>query len=128
MKKFIIALIVLTALSCSRSTTKKSKMEQTKIIEMVLWKSVEGISTHEAKEAITKLNNFVSQQPGFIARKTAMAKDGRFLDIVYWTDLASARTASEKAMKNEDLMAVFSTIDEKQMIFEHFEIFNAIQN
>ena len=127
MKKLIIGLIVLSAFSCEQSSTKKSNMEQAKIIEMVMWKSVEGISPEEAKKSITKLNNFVSEQPGFIARKTAIAEDGKFLDIVYWTDLKSAKDASEKAMKTEELMPIFSTIDQKEMMFQHFEIFNEIE-
>ena len=127
MKKLIIGLIVLSAFSCKQSDTKKSNMEQAKIIEMVMWKSVEGISPEEAKKSITKLNDFVSEQPGFIARKTAMAEDGKFLDIVYWTNLKSAKDASEKAMKTEELMAIFSTIDQAEMVFQHFEIFNGIE-
>ena len=127
MKKLIIGLIVLSAFSCKQSDTKKSNMEQAKIIEMVMWKSVEGIAPEEAKKSITKLNDFVSKQSGFIARKTAMAEDGRFLDIVYWTDLESAKDASEKAMKTEELMPIFSTIDQTEMVFQHFEIFNGIE-
>lgn len=127
MKKLIIGLIVLSAFSCEQSDTKKSNMEQAKIIEMVMWKSVEGISLEEAKKSITKLNNFVSEQPGFVARKTAIAEDGKFLDIVYWTDLKSAKDASEKAMKTEELIPIFSTIDQKEMVFHHFEIFNGIE-
>ncbi|MCB9363804.1 MAG: hypothetical protein H6587_04470 [Flavobacteriales bacterium] len=127
MKKLIIGLIVLSAFSCEQSDKKKSNMEQAKIIEMVMWKSVEGISPEQAKTSITKLNDFVSEQPGFIARKTAIAEDGKFLDIVYWTDLKSAKEASEKAMKTEELMPIFSTIDQKEMVFQHFEIFNGIE-
>lgn len=127
MKKLIIGLIVSSAFSCVQSDKKKSNMEQATIIEMVLWKSAEGISPDEAKKSITKLNDFVSKQPGFIARKTAIAEDGKFLDIVYWTDLKSAKTASEKAMKTEELMPIFSTIDQKEMVFQHFEIFNGIE-
>ncbi|TYP74419.1 hypothetical protein [Aquimarina intermedia] len=127
MKKLIIGLIVLSAFSCEQSDTKKSNMEQARIIEMVLWKSVDGIGPKKAKESITKLNDFVSRQPGFVARKTALAEDGKFLDIVYWTDLKSAKDASEKAMKTEELMPIFSTIDQKEMAFQHFEIFNGIE-
>ena len=87
----------------------------------------EGISPQETKASITRLNDFVKLQPGFIARKTAVAEDGQFLDVVLWTDLASAKTASEKAMKNEDATKVFSIIDEKEMLFKHFEIFNSLE-
>lgn len=104
---------------------KKSKMKQAQVLEMVLWKSKEGISTEEAKESITRLNGFVKDQPGFISRKTSLADDGKFLDIVLWTDLTSAKAASEKAMKNKDLVEIFSTIDERGMSFQHFEVFNS---
>ena len=93
---------------------------------MVLWRSKEGISPDEAKSSITKLNDFVREQPGFIARKTAMAEDGKFLDLVYWTDLNSDKRASENAMKDEDLIPIFNTIDQEGMLFQHFEVFNSI--
>lgn len=116
----------MTVFSCNPSGIKKSKMEQAKIIEMVLWKSKNGISTEVAKESISKLNEFVSKQPGFISRKTAIAEDGKFLDIVYWTNLSSAKSASEKAMNTKELIPIFSIIDEKEMVFQHFEVFNSI--
>lgn len=127
MKNIIIGLIVITVFSCNQSGTKKSKMEQAKIIEMVLWKSKEGISKEDAKKAITKLNDFVKEQPGFIARNTAISDDGRFLDIVYWTDITSAKIASKKAMESEICKLAFSTIDEKEMTFLHFEMFNSFE-
>lgn len=102
-------------------------MGKATIVEMVLWKSKEGIEIEEAKKSITTLNNFVKQQPGFISRKTALAENGMFLDIVLWTDLLSAKTASEKAMQNEETAKVFSTIDEQEMTFQHFEIFNSLE-
>jgi len=102
-------------------------MKQAKIIEMVLWKSMEGISTEKAKQSITKLNDFINKQPGFLGRKTALAEDGKFLDIVYWTDIESAKKASEKAMQNGELIPIFSTINQKEMMFQHFEIFNTIE-
>ena len=102
-------------------------MEQAKIVEMVLRKFREGISAEEAKPLTTKPNNFLSKQPGFAARKTALAGDGKLLDLVYWTNLTSAKTAAEKAMKNEDLIPFFSTIEEREMIIQHFEVFNSIE-
>lgn len=127
MKNLIIGLIVLTAFSCKQSDKKENKMGKAQIIEMVMWKSVEGIAQEDAKKSIAKLNAFVSEQPGFVARKTALAEDGKFLDIVYWKDLKSAKDAYEKAMKTEELIPIFSTIDQKEMVFQHFEIFNEIE-
>ena len=75
---------------------------------MVTWESENGISKEEAKKSITKLNDFVKKQPGFLARKTALAEDGKFLDIVYWTDLKSATSASEVAMKSKELIPILA--------------------
>ena len=52
MKNLIIGLIVLTALSCKQSDKKENKMEKAKIIEMVMWKSVEGIVQEDAKSQL----------------------------------------------------------------------------
>jgi len=111
--------------SCS-SDTKKRKMETANTIEMVLFQTNEGISTEQGKEAMKGLAEFISIQPGFVARKTSIAEDGQFLDLVFWTDLASAKAASERAMKNEALLKHFSVIDEKGMTFKHFEVFHAL--
>ncbi len=102
-------------------------MDQAKTVEMVLWKAKENVSTEEAKAAILKLNDVVKNFPGFISRTTSLAEDGQFLDIVFWKDLASALAASEQVMKNEDLIPIFNTIDDKEMIFKHFEIFNKFE-
>lgn len=117
--------MTLMVYSCGPSVKEKIKMEEARIVEMVLWKSKEGIAVDDAKASIVRLNEFVRQQPGFISRKTSIAEDGRFLDIVLWADLAAAKSASEKAMQNEEVVKIFSSIDEEEMIFQHFEIFNS---
>lgn len=97
------------------------------IVEMVLFKSTEGINREEVENQMAELNDFISKQSGFISRKTSVSKDGQFLDLVFWTDLESATTASEKAMENPKTLKAFEVIDEKTMTFKHFSIFNEIQ-
>lgn len=90
---------------------------------MVLFELKDGVSPEEGKLAMNALNDFVSQQSGFLARNTSVAEDGQFLDLVYWTDLKSAQTASEKALKDESLIPHFSLIKQESMVFKHFEVF-----
>lgn len=127
MKNLILLLLVLTLMGCQsdQSYTTSTKNKAT-IVEMVLWKSKEGTNSSKMKEYMLQLNDFVQQQPGFVSRKTALSTDGRFLDIVLWRDLVSAQKASEKAMKDEKIVKIFNAIDEKEMIFQHFEIFNEV--
>lgn len=106
--------------------TKSNIMEKATVVELVVWKAAEGVSEQEAQEAIKGLNAFVSEQPGFVSRKTGISEDGQFVDVVLWTDLQSAQTASEKGMKLEEMQKVMRTIDETSMLFKHFEIFNEL--
>lgn len=101
----------------------EAKMNEAKIVELVLFNLNEGVTLEEGKKAMQALNEFVSQQTGFISRKTSIAEDGQFLDLVFWTDLNSAKAASEKAMQEESLLPHFSVINQESMTFKHFEAF-----
>ena len=121
----LIVLTVLIISSCNNLEQKQSKMkEKATTVEMVLFKINEGIDKETAKKAITELNEFVSKQKGFISRKTSISDDNQFLDIIYWTDLQSAKTASEKAMENPKTLEAFKVMNENDMIFKYFSIFN----
>ena len=98
-------------------------MKETKIVEMVLFELNEGVSQAEGKKAMQALSSFVTKSPGFLGRKTSIGEDGQFLDLVYWTDLASAKTASEKVMQDESMIPHFAVIKQESMIFKHFEVF-----
>ena len=126
MKKIFIVITIVLIANCSQTTLEKSNMEHSKIIELVLWEFRDNVNIQQGKEYVLKLNEFVKMQPGFISRTTSVTKEGKFLDIIYWSDLASAKKASEKAMENEMTTTIFSTMNEKGMIFQHFEIFNMI--
>lgn len=98
--------------------------EKSTVIELVLFNVNEGISLEEAKVALNNINEIVGKQKGFISRKTAITKDGQFLDLIYWTDLNAAEKASEILLKNAEVAKVFSIIKQDDMLFKHFEIFN----
>ena len=104
---------------------KKMKMEKATIVEMVHFKTKEGVTAETAKNAMRQMNSFVSNQPGFVARKTSVAKDTIFLDIVFWEDMGSAKTAAEKVNAMEGAEKIFEVIDQSSMTLEHFEIFNS---
>lgn len=118
--------MVLAMMTISNLDTKESEMKEAKIVELVLWKPIDGVTLEAAQKAVVQLNDFVQIQPGFVSRKTALSEDGQFIDLVYWEDIQSAKIASGKAMKNENLIPIFSTMKQEEMIFQHFEIFNEI--
>ena len=99
-------------------------MDKATVIEMVLFRTNEGIKREDAQKELVKLNGFLAYQAGFISRKTAFSDDGQYLDLVYWTDLDAAKTASDKMMQNADTMKIIGIIEQKTMLFKHFQIFN----
>ena len=99
-------------------------MKNETVIEMVLFRTKEGVELENAKTELKKCNDFLVEQKGFISRKISISDDGQFLDIVFWTDMDAAKTAAEKSCQNPELLKIFSIIDENTQIFKHFEIFN----
>ena len=99
-------------------------MKKATVIEMVLFKVNEGIEIEFAKKELIKVNELLVEQEGFVSRKIAICDDGQFLDIVYWTDMESAKTAAEKAMRDPEFVKICRVIDEKTELFKHFTIFN----
>lgn len=43
---------------------------------MVLFNLNEGVSLEDGKKAMSTLSDFVSQQAGFVSRKTSISEDG----------------------------------------------------
>lgn len=97
------------------------------IIELILFNVNKGVRIEDAKKSLSKLNEILSKQEGFVSRETAISKEDQFLDVVCWTDLDAAKKASEIMLKNPETTKIFSIIKEKGMIFEYFEIFNKQQ-
>ena len=121
-------LISIFAIMITATSALKAQQEvTTPIIELVKWKPADGLSLEDAKEAILVLNAFVGVQPGFISRRTAVSKNGEFIDIVMWTSLEDASNASAKAQQSEECMKAFSSISEESMFIEHFEQFNHLE-
>jgi len=124
MKDLMWLLLILLSISCSNRIEENMEIKEATIVEMVLYNINDGINLKDAQKEIMRLNNFISKQKGFVSRNTSKSEDGQFLDIVYWTDLNSAKSASEKAMKDPKVLESFKVMDENNMIFKYFTIFN----
>jgi len=124
--KYAVVLAFIGGAFLLSSTVKQPNMnQQATVVEVVVFDLNEGVNPEEAKEAIRSLNDFVSEQPGFVERRTGIATDGKWIDIVYWTDLASAERASEQLMKDPASQQVVGLMNSETMLFKHFELFNA---
>ena len=99
-------------------------MKKATVVEMVTFRANEGVSKDQSQKALMALGDFVKTQPGFVSRKVSQSEDGEYLDLVFWVDLPSAKTAAAKAMQAEHLQEHFAVIDQQSMKFEHYGIFH----
>ncbi len=93
-----------------------------KIVELVLFKTKPEFTKNTVVEAAKTINPVLENYSGFITRKLAVTEDGQWMDVVYWTDLESAKKASEDILKNPTAGQFFGMIDESSMDFSHLEI------
>lgn len=96
-------------------------------MEVVLFEVNPGYSTEQAQEALTSLNDIVKLYDGFIDRTTASNEDGKFIDLLYWTDSNAAKKASEDIMKNPKAVAIFEIIKPETMQMYHLDVFNQFE-
>lgn len=100
---------------------------RSKVVEVVLFEVNPGYSQKEAEKALSSLNDVLKLYYGFIERTTAKNGDGKYIDIVYWSDMKSAKDAATDIMKNDIATSVFSIIKPESVQMYHFDTFNQFE-
>ncbi len=90
--------------------------------EVVSLKFKEGVRLEEQKSLMAELNQVITNYEGFKSRDYFYSpENGRWIDFVVWSDVKLAKRAAEAAMNDPKVGVVFSKMDEKTMIFSHYE-------
>jgi hypothetical protein len=90
--------------------------------EVVSLKFNEGVSLEEQKKLMMDLNSIVKKFDGFKSRDYYYSSEnGRWIDFVVWSDVKLAKKASEQIMIDPAAGALVSKMEEKSMIFSHYE-------
>jgi hypothetical protein len=79
------------------------------VIELAPFRLRDGVTEAAllaAADAIQR--DFLARQPGFVRRDLARGEDGRWADVVYWADGASAAAAMAAAMASPSCGAYFA--------------------
>lgn len=115
--------------NCTTKQKQNYPSMQTKpnVVEVVLFEAYAGYSKSEVEIALASLNDIVKLQYGFVERTTASNGDGKYIDIVYWTDMKSAKEAAAEVMKNKDAQAAFNVIKPESIQMYHFDTFNQFE-
>ncbi len=90
-------------------------------IELVIFDTYPQYSKAEVIAAAKAVNPVAEKFDGYIGRKLAVDKNGKWTDIVYWTDLKSAEHAAQEILKSETCQKFFGMINQETMQFMHLE-------
>lgn len=92
------------------------------IFEIVTFKFKENVSMEDQKKALEKLNTCVKKYEGFKSREYFFSKESNsWIDSVVWTSSENAKKAAEQVMKDPEAGKIFSLMDDKSMVFSHYE-------
>lgn len=112
-------LLIFSILSIHLLGACNHKNSQISAVEVVIYKSKEGVTKEQALKAAKSVNKFISSQKGFVSRTFSETEDSRWIDVLFWESLEDAQNANNIAMKSAVPLKFFETIDEKSMIFLH---------
>ena len=106
-------------------------MNEATIIEIVRFKTNEGVNSEEFKVEMAKYDDFLLTQAGFISRQIGVTADGKYLGMTHWADMQSAESMGEKLFNDPEMAKFFNStmekIDQKTLTDEFFEIFSCVQ-
>ncbi|WP_103866177.1 hypothetical protein [Aquimarina sp. I32.4] len=100
---------------------------QAKVVEVVLFEINPEYSKEEAEKALSSFNDVIKLYYGFVERITASNEDGRYIDIIYWSDIDSAKSSAIDIKKNKEATAIFSIIKPESIQMYHFDTFNRFE-
>jgi heme-degrading monooxygenase HmoA len=89
------------------------------VVEIARFKLRQGTSDEDFRAAAAAVSQFLSEQPGFIARTLSQGDSGDCIDHVVWANLADAQSAMQRAMQDQRLAAFMAAIDETSLQMEH---------
>ncbi|AUP81395.1 antibiotic biosynthesis monooxygenase family protein [Flavivirga eckloniae] len=99
-----------------------SKPGNVETVELVLFKTKPEFDKETVVNAAKSMNAILENYEGYISRKLSRTDDGQWMDVVYWTDLESAKKASKHIMENNLGQIYFGMIDESTMKFYHLDV------
>ena len=99
------------------------------LFEIVCVSFKDGVSIDDQESYMEQLNGIIKNFEGFKSRDYFYSHENkRWVDFVSWTDLSLAKKASDELMKHPLALELISMMDEKTMIFSHYENKGGTQN
>lgn len=97
-----------------------------KVFEIVSYVLSDIQKENEFLQASVKMQKEVLPKiQGYVGRKVLKNGQGKFCEIIMWTNLTAAKKAIEIVMKNKIFNDMVAFIDEKSIDMQHFEILSS---
>lgn len=123
MKSFLL-IIAITALIPNQAFSSNIELEDkcngSPVVEVVTFKVNNGVTETQLVNAANLITPDLKKTNGFKSRSLSHDKEGKWVDIVFWSGLKPALLASESMMKNEAALKFFALIDQSNMSIHHF--------
>lgn len=92
------------------------------VYEIVSFRFTDRRTLAEQQERLEAMGRWVKTQPGFLGRSAFHdAREDRWVDLVTWTDLASAHAAMERSQQEPSLAAAMAALDGDSIALGHYE-------
>ncbi|MET7731851.1 hypothetical protein ABZT02_10830 [Streptomyces sp. NPDC005402] len=96
------------------------------ILELVTFRTHDGVLEQQFDEAVRSVDGFLAEQPGFLSRQVlTVDTDGSRVDLVWWKDLAAARAAAESIRTDPRAASFMSCLDPDSVRVSHARLTHA---
>ena len=93
-----------------------------RVMETVVFRLKEGVTREEFAHAAEKATEFVTAQPGFIARRLSCTGDGEWIEQIEWSGMSYAKAAAAAIGSVEGNRPFLSAIDGPTVQIRHSEL------
>ncbi|MEO1689130.1 MAG: hypothetical protein AAFU61_14635 [Pseudomonadota bacterium] len=94
-------------------------MSQHSVVEHVEFELLPGVSESDFLAASEEISRWTACQPGFEYRCLTRGEDGRWLDLVFWSNEDHARRAGRRIMEEKGRSPFMRMIDDASVRIAH---------
>jgi hypothetical protein len=88
-------------------------------VEVVVFSAKDGVSDMSILESAEGMLDTMKKWDGFISRELIKVGNGKWIDVVHWSDPESAESAQHRAMESDSCLLFFSLLEDADQQIYH---------